>query len=280
MGEEVIELKKSQIAGLITLGTAALGCGAYLWALTPGRSSEAQRAPFRGRYFAHRGLYTDTAPENSLAAFRAAAAAGYGVELDVRLTRDGIVVISHDDNLLRMTGRRVSVSSLSFDELQNLPLKGTAERVPRFSAALDILCSAKVPVIVELKTCRRWRKLCEKTLECLDQHDGIFCVESFDPRIVAWFRRKAPEMLRGFLTSQPNDLNLGPIKSFLSSRGLYNWMCRPQFIAHHVGKQSASIKLAQLLGAMRVTWTAHDRLEESHSDAVIFEHFLPPVHFR
>lgn len=276
-------MKKSNIALAIGVGSLVAGCGAYLWALAPGKSKSAQRAPFRGRYFAHRGLYNGTTiPENSLAAFRAAAAAGYGVELDVRLTRDGIVVISHDGNLQRMTGRNVNIDALSFDELQNFPLGDTDERVPRFSSALDILCSANVPVIVELKKCRKWKKLCQKTLDCIDQHAGAICVESFDPRIVRWFRRHAPDMLRGFLTSQQEDLQpgIGWWKAFLSCHGLYNWTCRPQFIAHRVGRRTRSIRLAQAMGAMRVTWTAHDRGEEYLSDAVIFEHFLPPVHYR
>ena len=274
-------MKKTEIAGLLGLGAAAAGCAAYLWALAPGRCESARFAPFRGRYLAHRGLYdNETRPENSLGAFRAAAAAGYGAELDVRLTRDGICVVSHDSDLQRMTGRNVRVESLSYDELQTFHLLGTEESIPRLSAALDILCSANVPVIIELKACRQWKKLCQLTLECMDQHDGDLCVESFDPRIVRWFRRRAPEVLRGLLTAQPEELDQNPVKAFLSSRGLYNWMCRPQFIAHHVGRHSRSIRLAMAMGAKRVTWTARDRSVEFESDAVIFERFLPPVHFR
>ena len=276
-------MKNWKTACAVGLGAAAAGALTYLWVVAPGKAREEQLSPFRGRYIAHRGLYNDTdKPENSLAAFRAAAECGYGVELDVRLTMDGMVVISHDNNLLRMTGQSVTVDSLDLARLQTIPLRDTQERVPLFSDALDILSRAGVPVVVELKACPRWKELCRKTLACLDARDLTACVESFDPRIVAWFRHHAPDLLRGFLTSQPEDLeeNSGKVGSFLSSRMLYNCFCRPQFVAHHVGKRSFAVLLTQALGAFRVTWTAHDRSEESRSDAVIFEHFLPPVHYR
>lgn len=107
-------------------------------------------------------------------------------------------------------------------------------------------------------------------LEIIDAHTGNFCVESFDPFIVAWFRFHAPDLLRGQLTAQRDDLgsNLG---AWLSSRMLIGCIGRPQFIAHRTGKKSFGVKLAELLGAMRVTWTAHDRSEEAKCDTVIFE---------
>lgn len=271
-------LKRTQ---WIALGAAVCAGAGCIYAIAPGKSTLEQRAPFRGRYFAHRGLYDDAArPENSLAAFRAAAECGYGAELDVRLTADDVAVISHDSHLLRMTGKDEVVEELSFDQLQLLRLNGTEERIPRLTDALDILCAAGVPVIVELKGCPRWKELCRKTLRILDARDGHFCIESFDPRIVAWFRRHAPEMLRGILTAQREHLDASPLQRFLSSRVLYNWYCRPQFIAHRIGRLSAPVRLAQFLGAMRVAWTARDRGEEAHNDAVIFERFLPPVHYR
>ena len=102
-------MKQCKKAG--TIAAAAIGAAAagYLFLIAPGRSRAGQRFPFRGQNIAHRGLY-DAAqgiPENSLAAFRAAAEGGYGAELDTRLTKDGVVVVSHDSNIRRMTGADV-----------------------------------------------------------------------------------------------------------------------------------------------------------------------------
>ena len=267
--------------GLCAAGALLGAAGALAFLIAPGASRPGRRAPFLDQNFAHRGLYDPQKdiPENSLAAFRAAAEKGYGVELDVRLTRDGYVVVSHDDNLKRMTGEDKTVSGSTLVELWQLRLQGTAEYIPLFTEALDVLTKAGVPVIVELKTGPRRKELCEKTLTILDTRPGAFCVEIFDPYIVRWFRRHAPDMLRGQLTSQAGDLNNG-FKGFLVSRCLTNFLARPQFIAHHVGPKALTVRLAEAMGAMRVRWTAHDRSWEKGSDAVIFEGFEPPVRIR
>ena len=180
-----------------------------------------------------------------------------------------------------MTGADVTVESLDYAELQQYKLGGTEERVPRFSDALDILAAAHVPVIVEVKASPDHRRgeLCRKVLEIIDAHTGNFCVESFDPFIVAWFRFHAPDLLRGQLTAQLDDLG-GNLGAWLSSRMLIGCIGRPQFIAHRTGKKSLGVKLAELLGAMRVTWTAHDRSEEAKCDTVIFEAYRPPVQYK
>ena len=83
------------------IGAAAAGTA--LFVMAPGASSRRQRAPFMGTNVAHRGLHSrdKSVPENSLEAFRLAAEAGYGIELDVQLSKDGQVVVFHDDTLDR-----------------------------------------------------------------------------------------------------------------------------------------------------------------------------------
>ena len=268
---------------LLTAGAAVLGAAAAtVFLAAPGRSSAAQRMPFMGQNLAHRGLHNPEkkAPENSLAAFRAAAQAGYGVELDVRLTRDGQVVVSHDDALARMTYTYKNVAESDYAEIRELRLLGTEEYVPLFTEVLDILVPAEVPVVVEVKACKNWKALCEKTLEILDGYEGKFCVESFDPRIVAWWRFNAPDILRGQLTSQYEDLRGNRFLAWMSSRCLMNFMGRPHFIAHHIGRKALTVRLAEALGAMRVAWTAKNRDSEAGHDAVIFEDFMPPVRYK
>lgn len=276
-------MKKRSASALCGLG--GLGCvgAGVLWMIAPGRSLSETRAPFVKRYFAHRGLYDEKAgvPENSLAAFRAAAGRGYGAELDVRLTRDGYAVISHDANVRRMTGADLVVEETDLATLRALRLQDTDERIPMFTEALDILCGAGVPVVVEVKTTpKRMRSdLCSTVLDIMDRYDTPMCVESFDPMIVRWFRRHAPDLLRGQLLTQPEEVDLPPIKRFLGCRGLFNFLGRPQFIAHHVGKKALTVRAAELMGAMRILWTAHDRSYERTNDAVIFEHCRPPIRY-
>lgn len=101
--------------------------------------------------FAHRGLWTpDGPPENSIPAFRAAAEAGCGIELDVQLSKDGVPVVFHDPALDRMTSASGPVWERTADELCALELCGSGERIPRLSEALAALPSG-TPVLVELK---------------------------------------------------------------------------------------------------------------------------------
>jgi len=260
--------------------TAAAAAAVYLTA--PGRPAPSQKVPFLGRNIAHRGLHDrgEAAPENSLAAFAAAAAAGYGAELDVHLSADGQVVVFHDDTTDRVCGVPGRVEDKRWEELGQLRLCGTEERIPLLSQALEALGGQ--PVIIELKTGRHNAELCEKTLALMDSYKGPACIESFDPFIVRWFKNKAPDILRGQLTTSMEGFGdkLSGIRAFAMSRVLTNFLTRPHFIAHGIGKKSPAVRLSEALGAMKVAWTSHDRDSEADNDAVIFEYYRPPVRYK
>ena len=136
--------------------------------------------------YAHRGLHdiANGIPENSVAAFRLSAEAGYGTEFDIQLSKDGQVVVFHDDDLKRVCGVDARVDSLDYDELKKLRLLGTDEHIPLFTEVLDIFRGTKAPLIVELKTGRRNDELCDKAIKILAGFEGNFCIESFNPFIV------------------------------------------------------------------------------------------------
>lgn len=158
--------------------------------LRPGRYGEAQKQLVYGVNHAHRGLHTKdkTVPENSLPAFRAAAEAGYGVELDIQLSRDGQVVVFHDDTLDRVCGVHGRVDEFTFEELRGMRLCGTQETIPLLTEVFEVM-GGRTPMIIELKTGRRNDELCEKGLALMRAYNGPYCIESFDPRIVRWFRK-------------------------------------------------------------------------------------------
>ena len=124
--------------GWIILLTVLLGM--WLFLIAPGRSSRAERTPFEGRAFAHRGLYKldQSIPENSLPAFQRAVENGYGAELDVQRTKDGQIVVFHDDSMRRACGVDRPIRDFTYEELQQFPLFGTQERIPLFSDVLRI----------------------------------------------------------------------------------------------------------------------------------------------
>ena len=65
-----------------------------------------------------------------MAAFRRAVEHGYGIELDVQLSKDGQVVVAHDFDLKRICKVEKDVDELTYEELKELPVLGTNERIP------------------------------------------------------------------------------------------------------------------------------------------------------
>ena len=264
------------------IGAAALAAALWLFLIAPGKVSPETRAPFGGRAYAHRGLYEpdQSVPENSLPAFRRAAEAGYGAELDVQLTRDGQVVVFHDDDLKRACGTEGRICDMTLAELQALRLFGTDERIPLFSEVLDIF-GGRQPLIVELKNAPNRKALCAATREMLAAYSGPACIESFHPGIVRYFRLNDPKRLRGQLSQQSRLYRGGTpgYQGFALSRLLTNALARPQFIAYCLGPKPLSVRVCERMGAMSVCWTAREADQhEQHmreNDAVIFEAYRP-----
>ena len=235
---------------------------------------------FRSRYYAHRGLYDNHhgIPENSLPAFHAAVEKGYGVELDVQLSLDGHVVVFHDDTLDRICGIRGKVIDYPLSELQQMRLLDTDETIPLFTDVLDVLRKGTGPLIVELKTGSRNDELCEKTRGILLNYPGVFCIESFDPRIVLWFKKHAPDIFRGQL-AQPAEYYAGavpPVVAHLLANCRLSFLNKPDFIAYRIGHRPASVLRKRKKGVLLVAWTSRDAEQDAkENDAVIFEYCVP-----
>ena len=274
--------KKSGInVGLFCAAAAAVSLPLIL--LAPGRATKRQKAPFMGMNFAHRGLHSrdKSIPENSLEAFELASRAGYGMELDVQLSKDGQVVVFHDDTLERVCGVNARVDELTYEELKKLRLCGTEHTIPLFSEVLNTI-RGRGPLIVELKNGKRNRELCEKTYKLLSDYRGQVCIESFNPMIIGWFHRHARDLVRGQLAMPTSyyDKSMKRPMAFLLSHGFTNILCRPQFIAYRIGKKPLTVRLAERMGAMKVAWTSHEPKNEKGNDAVIFEFYKPRVNFK
>ena len=256
----------------------------FIYLTLPGHAKKEKKAQFYGKNIAHRGLYEadQSVPENSLAAFYLAVKYGYGIELDVQLTRDGRVVVFHDDTLERACGIDKRVDELDYADLKKLTLFGTDERIPLFFEVLGAI-GDKTPLIVELKTGKKNKELCQKTLDLLTAYNGTYCIESFDPFIVKWFRFHARHILRGQLTQTPDEFvkakTSKPV-AFILGNVLFDFLARPHFIAHRNGKKTLPVRFAEKTGAMNVIWTVRDINEAPDCDVIIFEHYRPDIKFK
>ena len=279
----IFEVNEKILTACLCSSAAVLGAaGIAAFLIAPERASKKKRAPFLGRNYAHRGLHEEdkSVPENSLPAFAAAASLGYGVELDVHITRDGELAVFHDSDIKRVCGVEGVIENMTWDELKNLRLFGTEYGIPLLSEVLEVM-GESCPVIIELKRGNRNLELCEKTYDMMKKYGGKYCVESFDPRIVAWFRRSAPEVLRGQLATEPAEMakDTSSLNAFMVGNLLTNFMARPNFIAYGLGRKPLLAKLCEKMGAMKVAWVAHNGASEKTNDAVIFEFYRPGVRF-
>lgn len=264
------------IGGIVT--------GFYLFASAPGIHKKTKWQHLTGWDYAHRGLYDNEhgIPENSMAAFRRAVDKGYGIELDVHLTADNQLVVFHDDTLTRMCGMNKKISSFLYSDLMQLRLLGTEEGIPLFKDVLELI-DGKVPLIIELKVDgSNQNLLCPLVWQLLSRYKGDYCIESFHPFVLQWFKRHEPQVVRGQLSC--NFFKENPhcdIVLFLMSNLMTNFFTHPDFIAYKYLDldNPAVIYNRKLFNIMTVVWTipgkpTYDRFKNK-VDAMIFEGFEP-----
>ena len=273
--------------GWIAWMAAGVLCLLLFWALAirPCRRREEEMQRFAAQYYAHRGLHNEAEgiPENSMGAFARAVAEGYGIELDVHLSRDGEAVVFHDDNLRRMCGVDACVTDLSWAELSKLHLRGTEYTIPRFSDVLALV-GGTVPLIIELKFERHAKKLCETVNGLLAAYPGAYCIESFDPRCVWWFRRHQCAILRGQLAEsfRVHGMKLNRALDFLLKNLLLNFWALPDFVAYNMEDihRARSFRLCcWLYHVQKVFWVVRSpeqcMVAKGEQAIMIFEHFDP-----
>ena len=126
---------------LIVLLVLLLGNVILLYLLAPRLSGRRRVHPFFGVKWAHRGLHDikKGIPENSIPAFQAAIEAGYGIELDVHLTKDGKLVVFHDDDFRRICGEKGKVEETDYARMRTYRLSRTGEKIPLLSEVLRLV---------------------------------------------------------------------------------------------------------------------------------------------
>ena len=232
-------------------------------------------AAFLATPIAHRAYHDLAAgrPENSRAAIRAAVAAGYGIEIDLQLSKDGVPMVFHDETLERLTPRQGWVCDLPANELASIPLTGGDEAIPTLTEVLDLI-AGRVPLLIELKdqTLRMAdtdARLETATAAALARYQGPVAVMSFNPHCMAHMARLAPNLPRGITTSAYDHADWAPLLPETCDR------LRPipdydrveaSFISHEAADLSRP-RVAELAaqGAVILCWTI--RSAEAEAEA-------------
>lgn len=161
-------------------------------------------AGFLSRPIAHRGLHSPGVPENSMAAFRDAIAAGYAIEMDIQPASDGTPLVFHDDELFRLTGTSGPIAEVSVAEAAALRLLETEEGVPTLADVLAFV-GGRVPLLIEVKDSDGALgpdvgTLPIRVAETLEGYAGEVAVMSFNPHSVAAVSRAAPGLPVGIVS--------------------------------------------------------------------------------
>lgn len=237
----------------------------YLLAICPGFGKKREFTGFEQVFYAHRGLHdnnSEDAPENSYHAFELAIQENYGIELDVQITKDNIPVVFHDQTLKRVCGDEKRVCDYTYEELNAFRLFQTQERIPRFDDVMNLI-HGQVPVIVEIKMYDDHSRVNEIAMQVLDSYEGVYCMESFNPKSLMWFKKNRPQVLRGQLSAnfirgkEPGN----KLKYFAWQNLLFNFRTRPDFIAYNCKeKDMLSVVLCRKLYKEKMfAWTIRSR---------------------
>ena len=241
--------------------------------------------------YAHRGFHDKPAvPENSMLAFRRAASEGFGIELDVHLTKDKKLAVIHDSSLQRTCGIDLNIEEITLEEAQVYFLEKSEEVIPEFEDVLGVV-SGKVPLIVEIKSAGgNDRELTDAVMTALEGYDGLYCIESFSPSVVGYLRKAYPDVVRGQLAGCLNknfdkknaggsggEPTLTRLQDFLLKNLWVNIAGRPDFVAYRYEDRDmdafVNFKGAKFLWTIR----SYDDLQacEKSGAAGIFEQFNP-----
>jgi len=258
----------------------------YLLAIMPKLRKNPNCIRFKGWHYAHRGLHDnrDSAPENSLKAFRLAVEGGYGIELDVQITKDLVPVVFHDYDLNRACGVDIKISDLHYNELVEYRLFKSEEKIPTLKEVLDCV-QCKVPLIVELKIPWKPNNTCRAVAKVLEGYKGLYCIESFNPFGLGWYKKHYPKIIRGQLSTDfvKEKIDGSRMQYFILKHLLFNFHTKPDFIAYqHKYKKGLSFTICRkLYKTWPVAWTIKSQkvLDDckAYYDTFIFEGFRPKL---
>lgn len=219
---------------------------------------------------AHRGLWTEVYPENSISAYQNAIDNGYPIEMDIQMSTDGELFCFHDDNAKRMTGVDKDIRTMTAEEIEALNIGN--EKIPTFKEFLTLV-DGKVPLLIEIK--QQINKGVEaKTLEALKGYKGEYVIQSFDPRVMLKIKKLDPSVIRGQLGCNNKEKGL---KWYVARNLSLNFLVKPDFV--HYCHNDLPLKKRVTNGLPLICWTVRSEEEKekvlSYAKNYVFEKIRP-----
>lgn len=244
---------------------------------------------FLGRPIAHRAMHWTGHPENSRAAIHAAIEAGYGIEIDLQCSVDGVAMVFHDYSLERLTAESGPVAMRTAAELRAIPLSGGDEGIPTFAEVLEIV-GGRVPLLVEIKDQdgalgANVGPLEEAVARDSAGYSGPIAFMCFNPNSMIALKRAAPATVRGLATSAFSREIWGRVpaarRSFLAAIPDESLVATGASFISHRAADLEMPRVADLReqGVPVLCWTIRSADEEARarklSDNITFEGYTP-----
>ena len=234
---------------------------------------------------AHRGLHSseESIPENSIKAFVNAAEKGFAIELDIYVTRNGDVVVFHDESLERMCRYDKSIFSYDVNLHKYYKLLDTDQEIPTLDDVLKVV-NSRVPVIIHVREQRvkTRTEICDALYKVLNPfRKQIVAIQSFDPCLLGVFAKKLPNVIRGQLSSNFENEKLNRLTRYLLSNYKLNWYSKPHYLAHNLSDSKIQnfLQKQRKKGMPVLCWTITSPQEHKKAlenfDNIIFENYIP-----
>jgi glycerophosphoryl diester phosphodiesterase len=227
-------------------------------------------APLAHRAYHDRGLGR---PENSRGAIMAAIAAGYGIEIDLQLSSDGVALVFHDEALDRLTTRTGLIKHHTAAELTQIKLRDSEETIPTLAEILALV-AGRTALLIEIKDQTDTMSDTDGRLEAatavqLAPYQGPAAVMSFNPHSIAHIARLAPQIPRGLTTSAYDPTDWAPLAPATCDR-LRDIPDYDRTLSSFISHQAADLsrpRVAELKsqGAAILCWTIRSPAAEAEA---------------
>lgn len=241
----------------------------------------------------HRGYHNaaNGIIENSASAFEAAIAKGYAIECDLQLTADAHAVVFHDYQRDRLTGHKGLVRNTTLNEMQSIPLTGSANKdCPQSLNALLEQVDKRTQLVIELKaqgTKDENRKLATATAKALEGYKGDTVIESFSPDLLSFTREAGYKgeigclVMNGFAHTD-EDFKLSRFQVFALTHMIHWPKTRFTFISClHTNLDLPMVRFWRALGMPVSAWTIRSQADADtalrHADQIVFEGYEAPI---
>ena len=209
----------------------------------------------------HRGIHDNiNIYENTLEAFKLSIKKGYAIELDIRMTKDKQIVVFHDNNTKRLTKKDLIVEENTYQELNNQNIL----HIPLLTEVLELV-KGKVPLLIEIKPTKKDCELATNLMIILNNYEGKYAIQSFNPKVLYWLRKNYPQILRGQLSMKYTKHKISSIKKYILSKMLFNKITKPDFISYKYNELNIEqIKKYKKQNIYVIGWTITNEKEYKH----------------